>query len=426
MKTLLKTAMIATTMLVAPAVQAMSVQGVDENSAIDEKLGMRLAPGFKASIFADGLGYLRHTAVSDEGVLYAGLYRPHEGMGIVAAKDSDGDGVADQIEYFGEGMQGTGVDIRNGYLYFSTPTEVMRWKLNAGDVVPSGEKEVIITGMIPQRSHRAKPFTFDNDGNIYVNIGAPSNACQEQARSPGSAGLMPCPQLENQGGIWRFSADQLGQTQSEHGHRYATGVRNAMALDWNDDANALFFASHGRDSLADLWGFSVEDSAELPSEEFHMASDGSNHGWPYTFWDHQQNKRMKAPEYGGKQGDVDDNPDYKAPLLGFPGHWAPNDLLFVEGNGLPDGYQGGAFMAFHGSWNRAPLLQRGYNVVYIPFENGKPTGDYSIFADGFPGTFELKSPRDAKHRPMGLAEGPDGALYLTSSVSGRVWRIEKE
>lgn len=426
MKKLLATALLGGSLALINFAHAGEVKGVDESAAIDQQLGMRLAPGFKAEVFADGLGFLRHVVMSDDGVLYASLYRPKDGYGLVALKDTNGDHQADVVEYFGQGMSGTGIGIHDGYLYFSTPVEVMRWKLNSGDVVPSGDKESMVTGFLQQRSHRSKPFTFDDAGNIYVNIGAPSNACQEQARSKGSPGMMPCPQLRWQGGIWRFDANKPGQTLQDDGYHYSTGIRNAMSLDWNHASNALFFASHGRDSLADLWGYSNEDSAELPSEEFHMASDGSNHGWPYTFWDHRQGKRMKAPEYGGQQGEEDSNDKYAKPKIGFPGHWAPNDLLFVKGDGLPEGYQGGAFLAFHGSWNRAPLYQKGYKIVYMPFKDGQPTGEWSVFADGFAGTFELKSPGDAKHRPMGLAEGDDGALYVTSSVSGRIWRITKE
>ncbi|MCK5575388.1 MAG: hypothetical protein KAI28_06210, partial [Sphingomonadales bacterium] len=116
--------------------------------------------------------------------------------------------------------------------------------------------------------------------------------------------------------------------------------------------------------------------------------------------------------------------DFEKPLLGFPGHWAPNDLLFYNGRQFPDAFTGGAFIGFHGSWNRAPLPQRGYNIIFAPFENGKPTGDWSVFADGFPGADPLDSPRNARFRPMGLANGPDGSLFITDSMKGRVWKVE--
>jgi glucose/arabinose dehydrogenase len=88
---------------------------------------------------------------------------------------------------------------------------------------------------------------------------------------------------------------------------------------------------------------------------------------------------------------------------------------------FPEKYRNGAFIAFHGSWNRAPEPQAGYNVVFQPFAEGKAQGDYEVFADGFAGG--NKQPGTAAHRPAGLALGPDGALYVSDDNGGRIWRI---
>jgi len=136
-----------------------------------------------------------------------------------------------------------------------------------------------------------------------------------------------------------------------------------------------------------------------------------------------QGKKLLAPEYGGdakKQGRCE---GMDKPLIGFPGHWAPNALLFYTGNQFPEKYKNGAFIAFHGSWNRAPLKQKGYNVVFVPFKDGKPTGEWEIFADGFAGVEEIGTTREAQFRPCGLAQGPDGSLYISDSVKGRLWKI---
>src|SRR5690606_20515971 len=146
-------------------------------------------------------------------------------------------------------------------------------------------------------------------------------------------------------------------------------------------------------------------------------------GWPYTYFNGLKNQRMIAPEYGGDGIRTAEIGHYDTPILAFPGHWAPNDLTFYEGNQFPDRYRHGAFVAFHGSWNRAPQPQAGYNIAFVPFSGEHPSGDYEIFADGFPGVDTLSSPSDAISRPTGVTVGPDGSLYITDSVKGKIWRI---
>ncbi|MCG8507121.1 MAG: PQQ-dependent sugar dehydrogenase [Sphingomonadales bacterium] len=392
-----------------------------------DETGITVPQGFTATVFADNLGRGRHMAVRSDGAVYLALRRKSDGSGIVALRDSDGDGEADVIRRFGD-IEGTGIGFYKGQLYFGSDDAIWRFSFAGSDLMPSGDPELMISDFPEQRQHAVKPFTFDEAGNLYVSIGAPSNACQVKMRTKGSPGQVPCQQLERQSGIWRFSADVPGQTQEADGHRYATGTRNAMALDWNFEAGALFFGTHGRDQLSAFWPdfYSDEDNADLPSEEFHQAADGGNYGWPYTYWNHRQDKRITAPEYGGDGKTEATQGIYTDPAIGFPAHWAPNDLVFYTGGAFPETYHGGAFLAFHGSWNRAPLPQAGFNVVFIPFENGAPTGDWSVFADGFAGAEELANPRNARFRPTGVAVGPDGALYISDSMKGRVWRITYE
>ena len=102
---------------------------------------------------------------------------------------------------------------------------------------------------------------------------------------------------------------------------------------------------------------------------------------------------------------------------------APNGLLFYTGNMFSERYKHGTFVAFHGSWNRSPKKQAGYFVAFVPFKNGKPSGDWEVFADGFSGVDTVISPREAQHRPCGLAQGPDGSLYVTDDVKGTIYRI---
>jgi glucose/arabinose dehydrogenase len=109
--------------------------------------------------------------------------------------------------------------------------------------------------------------------------------------------------------------------------------------------------------------------------------------------------------------------------MAFPGHIGPNDLLFYTGSMFPDRYRTCASVAFHGSWNRAPLPQKGFYVAFVPFVNGMPSGDMEIFADGFSGVKVVDSNNEALHRPTGLAQGPDGSIYVSDSMEGRIWRI---
>lgn len=390
--------------------------------------GLDLPEGFAAVVVHEGVASrARHLVVRDNGDIYVRLRRTHDGHGIAALRDTNGDGRADLTRFFIESA-GTGIDVFEGYLYYSTPTEIWRVLLPEDDaLVPTAQPERIVGGFLPQSSHRDKPFTISRKGDLFVNVGAPSNACQERARTRGSPGLRPCPQLERQAGIWLFDARTPDQDQVKDGVRYATGLRNCIALDWNSALGELYAVPHGRDQLDTLFPdlYSAEENAKLPAEEFHrIPGPDFDAGWPYTYWNHLVDARIVAPEYGGDSETVSENNDYADPIQTFPGHWAPNDLLFYTGEQFPERYRNSAFVAFHGSWNRSPLVQRGYKVTFTPFgPDGLPSGDFEEFAVGFPMTDLVRSPRDAKHRPMGLATGPDGSLYITDSVDGRIWRI---
>jgi mono/diheme cytochrome c family protein len=216
----------------------------------------------------------------------------------------------------------------------------------------------------------------------------------------------------------------LGQTQKD-GYKYASGIRSLVAMDWNPVDGELYAVVHGRDDLLRLWPdrYTPHESALLPSEEFIRITEGSHFGWPYCYYDQVKGKKVLAPEYGGDGDMVGRCPEYDNPVIGFPGHWAPNDLVFYGGDQFPERYRNGAFIAFHGSTNRAPYPQSGYFVGFVPFKDGKPSGDWEVFADGFAGIDPIVSVKDARHRPMGIAFGPDGAMYISDSVKGKIWKV---
>jgi glucose/arabinose dehydrogenase len=227
--------------------------------------------------------------------------------------------------------------------------------------------------------------------------------------------------LNTHGGIWRFSAAGRDQAKAS-ALRYATGIRNAVALDWNRSTNKLYLLQHGRDQLDTMWPslFTAQQNTDLPAEEFVDMAQGDNLGWPYCYYDPFKKQKLLAPEYGGNGSTLGRCNQYKKPLIGFPAHYAPNDLLFYAGNKFPAEYRNGAFIAFHGSWNRNGR-QEGYNVVHVPFSNGAP-GQWRVFAEGFAGG-TIATSGEAKYRPVGLAELPDGNLLVVDSKEGRIWKI---
>jgi glucose/arabinose dehydrogenase len=381
-----------------------------------DNAGLTLPPGFCAGLFADDAGAVRHIVVAPNGDVFAAVRndRARGRGGVLALRDSDGDGRADVTRRFGPDG-GSGIALAGGYLYFATNDAVVRWRWNAGQLEPAGAPDTIAAGLLNRGQHGAKTIAVGADGALFVNIGAPSNACQNPDRRPGVPGMDPCPLLDSSGGIWRFDAGRPGQRQRD-GRRWATGLRNVVALALDPATGSLYGAQHGRDQLSQFWPqlYTDEQNAENPAEELFRLAEGGDHGWPYCYYDPQRRQRVLAPEYGGDGRTVGRCASYPEPLAAFPAHWAPNALLVYRGTQFPAEYRGGIFVAFHGSWNRAPLPQQGFNVVFQPLRGSAPAGPFRVFAEGF---------QAGGGRPTGLAEGPDGSLYVSDDSNGRVYRI---
>ena len=380
--------------------------------------GLTLPQGFKAGAIADNLGAARHMAVTPEGDIYVHLGGLKSGSGIVELHDAGGAAMATEVTRFGD-FGGTGIRIKNGYLYASSNHDVFRYKLNEkNEVIDPKNPEKIVTGLTTKNMHQPKAIALDNNGYLYVNIGAYSNICSDFDKDKKG-----CPVLDDAAGIWRFRADKPNQTQGD-GIRFATGLRNVVGLDWNQQDNQLFVMQHGRDALHDLFPnmYTTQQSAVLPAECMYELKEGDNAGWPYMYYDNVKHKKILGPEYGG-DGEKAADPKFIDPVAAYPGHLAPDGLLFYTGNQFPARYKNGAFIAFHGSWNRAPEPQSGAFVVFQPFKNGKPEGKWEIFADGFAGTPEDKAKGNYTHRPCGLAQAPDGSIYVSDDNKGTIYKI---
>ncbi|WP_149274120.1 c-type cytochrome [Pareuzebyella sediminis] len=391
--------------------------------------GLYLPNGFEAVVVVDSLkGRARHLTVNSNGDIYVKLRFPDSLGGNAALRDTNNDGKADIIKTFDDyqdrSSYGTEMKIHNGYLYFSSVTRIYRQKLT-NDLLPDTPLELILseTERRPGQ-HSTKPLAFDKEGHMYTVFGAPSDACQEDDRSPMSPGIYPCPILEHRAGIWKFDANKTGQFQKD-GKKFATGLRSVVGLQWNTEDDNLYAVVHGRDYLHNTWPreFSAWEGAVLPSEVFLRLKEGDDAGWPYHYYDQIKKGYYLNPEYGGdgsKQGDID---QLTTPVVGFPGHFAPNDLFFYDGDQFPERYKNGAFIAFHGSTSSSPYPQSGYFVGFVPMKNGMPTGPWEVFADGFAGRDTIVNTSDAAYRPMGLAVGPEGSLYVSDSEKGKIWRI---
>ncbi len=401
----------------------------------DDATGITLPDGFCATIFADNIGHARQMAVAPDGTLYvntwSGIYYNNgtvpPGGFVVALKDKDGDGRADVTERFGEsvasgGHGGTGLALYNGMVYAEINDRIVRYRLNQGEIAPKDKGETVVSGLPTTGDHPMHPFLISPKGDLFVDLGSATNACEVKNRFPHSPGHQPCTEKETRAGVWRYDANQTGQHFSP-AERFASGLRNGEGFTM-DAAGRIFVTQHGRDQLREDWPelYTAQQGQELPAEELVELKQGADYGWPECYFDNKQQKLVLAPEYGGDGGKkVGLCAERQGPVAFFPAHWAPNDAKIYLGSAFPKAYQGGAFVAFHGSWNRAPGPQGGYNVVFQPLADGKAAGPYVVFADGFAGA--VRNPGRAAFRPSGLAVAPDGALFISDDVHGRIWRV---
>ena len=402
-----------------------------------DNAGLTLPPGFCAVVVADLVDNgaplaARHMAVTPNGDVFVAINSPgnrQPAFGIIGLRDGDGDGDADVQSRFSAGLGGSGLAWDDGHLFFGANDRILRFRLPAGRLEPAGAPETVVSGLPDAGDHISKSVVLADHHTLFVNVGSASNACQVQNRAAQSPGAFPCPELPVRAGVWMFDARRSDQTQAD-GRHYATGYRNLVALAFNPRDHELYAVQHGRDMLFENWPqfFTAEEDAVLPAEELVHVDRGSNNGWPYCYFDAVfEHRKVLAPEYGG-DGHLVRGPQgidcasFNQPLVTFGAHWAPNGLHFYDGRQFPERYRGGAFVAFHGGFDRAPLPNEGFQVQFVPFDHGRPSATPEVFADGFAGSAG-PLPATAQHRPVGVTEGPDGSLYVSDDRGGRIYRI---
>lgn len=400
---------------------AISVVALVATAAVAQHVeGLTLPPGFHATVVADGLGPIRHLAVRGNGDIYVSTL----GSGIIALH-LDASHKADQSQHFSAVAGGTGIGFYNGDLYATSSTGVYRFRFSGPNaLVPVKIPEIIVDGMpgVGPGFRRANhPVALDGTGGLFVAL---DDSVNDFCFKPGTtAGVKPCPDLVGHAGIWRFSANKVGQRFPADGAQMATGVRDMTALAWSSADQSLYGIMHGRDNMHKTWPaiISSQDESQV-ADEMDRVVTGTNFGWPYTYYDGVRKVRLVSPGYGGNGTAVAPAGSYATPVVAFTPRSAPVDLVFYTGHSFPAAYRGGAFIALHGTRG-----QNGYDVIFVPWNSRGRAGDPTIFAGGFarltPPPGQPPASRNAQYRPVGLAVGPHGALYIADSQQGRIWRI---
>lgn len=343
---------------------------------------LRVPRGFKANLYASGLGHARWLLVADNGDVF--LAQSRNGS-ILLLRDRDGDGSAEWRRPWLEGLSTPhGMAIHKGYFYVADLRGVWRVKYVPGGNAPGGELEQVTKpGAFGDRGgHWTRNIAFHPDGTkFYVSIGSRGNIAEE-----------PKPRAT----IKEFSLD--GKTS----RIFASGLRNAVGIEFHPETKELYTVVNERDGLGD----------GLVPDYFTRVQDGGFYGWPYAYIGPNP-----QPGYAERRPDL--VKQTIVPDVLFQSHSAPLGLAFYTGSQFPAEYKGDAFVALHGSWNSSQPT--GYKVVRVRFRDGRPLGEYENFAVGFWSSGKKRA--RVWGRPVGLAVAKDGSLLIADDAGGTIWRV---
>ncbi len=352
---------------------------------IDRPAGatLNVPPGFRANVFADGLDHPRWMAVAPNGDVF--LAQANEGK-ITLLRDEDGDARADLVRTFATGLRSPhGLAVHRGYLYVADLRYVWRYLYAPGQTRATQRPEPVTPrgALGGGGGHRTRNIAFSPDGvKFFVAIGSRRDIGED---APPRATVQV------------FNADGSGQ------RTFAAGLRNPVGIAFHPGTGDLYVVVNERDGLGD----------ELVPDYLTRIEDGDFFGWPYAYL---------GPN--PQPGFADRRPDLVAltsrPDVLFRSHSAPIGLVFYDARQFPPAYRGDAFVALRGSWNAA--RPRGYMVVRVPFREGRPVGDYEVFATGFWARGHDRA--RVWGRPAGLAVAADGSLLIADDTGGAIWRIQ--
>jgi len=335
-------------------------------------------PGFHISLFADKLGDPRAMLLAPNGDVI--LSEPGEGK-ITILRDANHDGVAEQRFTFASGLDNPyGLAFHGKWLYVGNESSLVRLPYAAGQTAANAKPEQLAS--LPPGGHSTRGVLFNKAGTkMYVSIGSRSNV---------SSGEPP-----ERAAIVEFNPDGTGK------RIFASGLRNPVGMAWEPATGALWTVVNERDGLGD----------ELVPDYATAIQPGAFYGWPYAYLGAHED-----PRRAGEQPDLVRKTI--PPSVPIQSHSAPLGIAFYQGTMFPPAYRGRAFVALHGSWNRAH--RTGYKVISIPMTNGRPTGGYDDFVAGW---MPSETQRSVWGRPVGLLVLGDGSLLISDDGGEKIWRV---
>jgi len=362
--------------------------------------------GFAVSLFASGLNEPRIVRVAPNGDVFvaesaAGRVTVFSAADGAAKATTSAVFAAGLHRPFGIAFYPPSPDPR--FVYVAETDRVVRFPYRSGETKAAGPAEVVVAALPSGRGHWTRDLVFSADGGtLFVSVGSASNAADEMPDAP-PEGLAAFVAKHALGAAWggeENRADVLAFDPDGGGVRVlATGLRNCSGLAVQPQTAALWCAVNERDSLGD----------DLPPDYATSVKPGAFYGWPWFYIGAHEDPRLK-----GRRADL--AASVTVPDVLIQAHSAPLGIAFYNGAQFPAAYRGDAFVALHGSWNRAK--RTGYKVVRLPFKDGAPTGEYEDFLVGF-----VADDASVWGRPVDVAVAHDGALLVTDDAGGAVWRV---